>query len=374
MEKKINICLVELVFHQAFKAPSSNFEKVLSSLSNQFYIVKGVSNNLLEVNDKENIEYQIIHQSAQNSFEQIFRYIYLQIKISARLIYLRKNINFCVFFSESGLLIPILIAKLLRKKVIWLLPSSMKKTIQFNSDPLSIFLRIMQNLCYMLTDTIILYSSNLIKEWELERWNYKIIIAHRHFLNCNFRIIKSFDIREKLVGYIGRFSDEKGIMEFLKAIPLILNKDSEIKFLIIGDGILKNEILDYIEKNDLNNKVKLLNWVSHSELPNRLNDLKLIVLPSKTEGLPNLILEAMACGTPVLASPVGTIPKIIKNNQTGFILENRSPSTISNSVINSLEYPNLNVVIENSINLINTEFQFEKVKENWYNIINELKI
>jgi glycosyltransferase involved in cell wall biosynthesis len=52
--------------------------------------------------------------------------------------------------------------------------------------------------------------------------------------------------------------------------------------------------------------------------------LALLVIPSYTEGLPNIMLEAMACGTPMLASPVGAIEDVIKDEETGFILRSKS--------------------------------------------------
>ncbi len=373
MDEKLNICLVEPIFHKASKMPSSNFEKILFSISDEFSIIKIISDNLIDFNDDVYNEYTIIHKKSENDIARIFRYLYLQITIASKIISIRKKINFCIFFNENGLLIPIIIAKLLRKKVIWQLPSSLKKRAQYTGDSLSFFLIIMQNLSYIFPDKIGLYSANLIIEWELEKYSKKVMISHRHFLDYkNFRITKSYDNRENLVGYIGRFGDEKGIIEFIKAIPLIIKKNNNIKFLICGDGNLKNKIVEFINQHKLNERVILLGWISHNELPYYLNRLKLIILPSKTEGLPNLMLEAMACGTPVLVSAVGAIPDIIINKKTGFILKDRSPKTISEAVITSLEYPDLNEIIENSNNLVRTEFEFERVSENWKNLIKDL--
>ena len=66
---------------------------------------------------------------------------------------------------------------------------------------------------------IILYSENLINEWNLNKYKNKIKIAHRHFINFeDFSIKKKYSERDEIIGYIGRFSEEKGILNFVKAI------------------------------------------------------------------------------------------------------------------------------------------------------------
>jgi len=91
----------------------------------------------------------------------------------------------------------------------------------------------------------------------------------------------------------------------------------------------------------LKDKVMFTGWVPHEELPKYLNDIKLYVLPSYSEGLPKATLEAMACGTPVLVTPVGGIPDVIKDGKTGFITEDNSSECIARNIIRALSHPNL---------------------------------
>ena len=123
---------------------------------------------------------------------------------------------------------------------------------------------------------------------------------------------------------------------------------------------------------NLNNKVELTRWIPHDELPDYLNELKLLILPSYTEGLPNIMLEAMACGTPVLATPVGAIPDVIKDEKTGFIMEDNSPECIAENVIRALNGPNLNEIVKNARVLVERDFTYEAAVERYRKILKEL--
>lgn len=102
--------------------------------------------------------------------------------------------------------------------------------------------------------------------------------------------------------------------------------------LIGGDGELKESIAASLQEQGVTARVELPGWISHDDLPRYLNQLRLLVLPSYTEGLPNIMLEAMACGTPVLATPVGAIPDVIIDGRTGFVMDNMTPWTLRSTL------------------------------------------
>ena len=85
------------------------------------------------------------------------------------------------------------------------------------------------------------------------------------------------------------------------------------------------------------------------------------------------MLEAMACGTQVLATPVGAIPDVIIDGKTGFIMENNSPECIAENVIRELASPDQEEIAEAGRRFVEENFTFEKVVENWRRILQEIE-
>jgi len=171
---------------------------------------------------------------------------------------------------------------------------------------------------------------------------------------------------------MGVLAKEKGIIEFLKSCNILKNRNVAIRILILGDGILKDQVEQYINKNNLSALVQLKNFADSHEIPKTLNKIKLLVIPSYSEGLPNRLLEAMACGTPVLTTPVGGIPDLINEGETGFLLKSNNPEHIAERVIELLNKPELlEKVSISSHNYIKKSFGYEKTLEDWQRILSE---
>ncbi len=138
---------------------------------------------------------------------------------------------------------------------------------------------------------------------------------------------------------------------------------------MMGEGELEDEIRAYLETMGLSDHVKLTGWIPHHELPGYLTCLKLLVVPSYNEGLPNVMLEAMACGTPVLVTPIGSIPDVLTDKETGFVIQDNSPARLAEYIVETLESPQLRRIVTNARTLVETEFRYEKLKETWKEII-----
>jgi glycosyltransferase involved in cell wall biosynthesis len=321
--------------------------------------------------DKEKIIYHYAKiKSGTGTLSKMLDYITLQIE-SFFVIIKNVKIKHWLFYEGETLLLPMIAVKMLRKYSTLILSSSLENEAKLGNKLLYIPLLVSKWICCRLANKIIVYSPRLVDVWGLRKFSNKIKIAPKHFIDFTlFNLKRNISQREDKIGFIGRFSNEKGILNFINATYLVSNKMADLNFVLIGDGPLMAKIKELIKDYNLKDKVKLCGWISHETLSDYLNQFKLIVLPSYTEGLPNIMLESMACGTPVLCTPVGAIPDIIEDEQTGFILENNSPECIAQNILRALNHPGLAQISENGRLLMQKEFTFERAKEKCQVIFN----
>lgn len=373
-KEKLKICIVSYLFHEAFITPLSNLEALLNYISPETYSIICGFGSIFDKKFKYKNTYIIYHRKNKRVLLRILGFISTQMHISLQMIYLSRKVDTYLFFMEGGIFLPILIAKCLKKNVVWMLPSSFVKMEEYNKDFLSCFLFRAQIWSYELANKIILYSPHLSVEFGLTDFYNKTLIASQHNIDFNkFTYYDKFKVNSFLIGYIGRLSKEKGIINFINAIPCVVKKKNNVKFLVIGDGALKKEVEIYINKNNLCNYVRFVNWIPNNNIPKYLHELDLLVLPSYTEGLPNIILEAMACGTPVLATAVGAIPDLVVEGVTGFMMENNSPECIAANIIRSMEDHTILRIAQNARKFVEREFSFEAAVGRWETVLTKIK-
>ena len=315
---------------------------------------------------------------------RILRFIILQLEISYNLAKIASKID--VVFLAAGastLFLPSLLAKLMRKRIIYLSPGTdaLQRTTEVTYQKTllgmgrRVFLpivRVLERLNYYLADRVVVFQSALSLSVLEGRGNKVFLNGSRFYVDVtSFRVENDLGSRENIVGYVGRFEEIKGVMSFVKAIPL-LSRKSMASFLIGGDGSLRGEIEKRIKDTELSERVTLTGWIPHDRLAQYLNRMKLLVIPSYTEVGPHLLFEAMACGTPVLATPVGVIPDVIKDGETGFIMENNSPECIAENIIRALKHPRFQEIAGNARALIEKEYTYEAAVERYRKILETL--
>lgn len=280
MEKQ-DIGVITFPTSKAGIIPISNLVNILYPLSKNLFLITGDEGYNFFRKDNRIHTYGIKHEIGKGTFLRILHLINTQLRISYKLAKTSRKVDVWIFFIGETLLFPMLTAKLFRKNVILIFTGSSFHSCKSANDPLSKQIEILQNTCCFLSNRILLCSINLIKDWNLEKFKGKISIAHEHFINFSeFKVKTKINRRANIVGYIGRLSKEKGIENFIKAIPLITKQKHDLQFFIGGDGPLFDEIGIELKKSCSHNKVKLGGWIPHDKLPEYLNEMKLIVIPS----------------------------------------------------------------------------------------------
>lgn len=315
----------------------------------------------------------------QSLLFRIPKFIFLQLKFAWHLVSNLSQTKTVFFFLEGGLfLFPMLVAKLARKKTIIVATHSSTLIAKqlYKSKNMPRIISIVENLNYKLVDKIIIFYPSMLEHFKLEKYTDKIIVAHRHFINFDvFKIEYPLDKRPNIIGFVGRLSKEKGILNFLASIKLLSEKEKSLSFFIVGDGELRDEVQNYIDKENLGQRVRIIGWVQHEELlPKYFNKMKLMVLPSYTEGLANVILEAMACGTPVLATAVGAIPDVIKDGQNGFLLKNNSSKAIADGIVRALKHPDLEHIAINALVMMKRNYILEETVKRYGIILKAISL
>lgn len=139
------------------------------------------------------------------------------------------------------------------------------------------------------------------------------------------------DLKKLLVGTVARLSEPKDHGNLLRAFAVAVSKRPELRLMLVGDGELRSSIQNMIQECDLEQHVEMLG--RRSDIPELLEAMDLFVLPSRREGFPIAVLEAMACGKPVVATDVGGVSEIISNGEDGIIVPPENSNALADAIL-----------------------------------------
>jgi glycosyltransferase involved in cell wall biosynthesis len=131
--------------------------------------------------------------------------------------------------------------------------------------------------------------------------------------------------------FVGRFRPQKNLCFFLEQVARLDRNTFELHF--VGDGPLKKELRKLAETLDLTEVTTWHGWVARTEMPAIYQSADCLVNPSLYEGMPNVVLEAMACGVPVIASRVPGNQELVVDGKTGFLFELNDPAQLSSALL-----------------------------------------
>jgi glycosyltransferase involved in cell wall biosynthesis len=144
---------------------------------------------------------------------------------------------------------------------------------------------------------------------------------------------------KRVVGFVGRLVREKGLAYLMQAAQSVLVDDSRIAFVLAGDGPFRKELFSIAKELKIENDVFLLG--PRSDLADVYASMDVFVLPSLIEGMPMVVLEAMAAGKPILATRVGGIPQLLQDGKCGILVNAEDASELALALKQLLASPTL---------------------------------
>jgi len=277
-----------------------------------------------------------------------------------------SSFDIVVFHIGTTLVLPMTLSRILRKKSLLYLSGSQAESVKwtYGGTPLGSLLyniiAIIETLNMHLATKMVAYTPSIVETLHLDLYRNKILTTGARYVDTKeFAQTTAITDRKDVIGYVGRLSREKGVLNLIQAMPEIVHERPAVQLCIIGEGPLHDAARRMTQENGLIERVRFLGEIPHHRIPTCLNEMKLLVMPSYTEGLPTILLEAMACGTPVLATPVGNIPDIIDDGENGFIIPANSPSILAAAIVAALSNDKLGGISNHAAESVAAHYSFE---------------
>lgn len=152
--------------------------------------------------------------------------------------------------------------------------------------------------------------------------------------------------RKPILFFCGRFTEKKGLLYALRAVAQVVSSHPHVEFRVIGDGEGRPEVERCIAEHRLEPYVRLLGYQPHRVFLEQLAEADLFIQPSVTAadgdtegGAPTVLIEAQACGLPVLATSHADIPEVVRDGESGFLVPERDAAALAERLVYLLEHP-----------------------------------
>jgi len=138
-----------------------------------------------------------------------------------------------------------------------------------------------------------------------------------------------------VVGTVARLEEEKRVSDLLKAVPMIWEEVPEVKILVVGEGTFRAQLEEQAKRLGVAENVIFTG--ERRDVPQLYKLMDVKVISSVREGGPLTLLESMAAGTPVVATPVGLVERVINDGRSGVLVPSQEPEEIAEAVVNLLQ-------------------------------------
>jgi len=191
--------------------------------------------------------------------------------------------------------------------------------------------------CLANADAIIALSDNMKNTMQLMSDREVVVIPNGIDLTKYDEGQRKQRTHRKTIIYVGRLHAVKGVQYLLEAMSAVHRKVPQAELVIVGDGNERAALETLTDQLGIRECVKFVGMVPHEQVTDWMYNADIFVLPSISEGFPLVVLEAMACGLPVVATRVGVLPEIIEDGTNGFVVDAKSPYEIADKLLTIMQ-------------------------------------
>lgn len=203
--------------------------------------------------------------------------------------------------------------------------------------PLSLSLREKINSAKFVVAVSSFGRSQLYRWCDYSHWK-KINVVHCG-INDTFQAVQNRHSTppEKTLVCVGRLCEQKGQLILLEALDKLIQNNVNIHLTLVGDGPLRLELETWIKAHGLEPHVTFTGWATEAEVKDYILNATLFVLPSFAEGLPVVLMEALALGVPVISTYVAGIPELVQQGKNGWLVPAGCPQALADSLAQALD-------------------------------------
>ena len=183
------------------------------------------------------------------------------------------------------------------------------------------------------------FGRSQLYRWVGQQHWHKVKVVHCGLEKAFYDVPKKALDPFPVLVCVGRLCEQKGQLLLIDAAKILLQNHIAFKLVLAGDGEMRGEIEKRINSLELNDHVRITGWISSTQVRGEIQASRGLVLPSFAEGLPVVIMEALALHRPVLTTYVAGIPELVRHGENGWLFPAGSVEELADAMQAFLALP-----------------------------------
>lgn len=336
------------------KAPQISCFKFIKVIAPCFSQVSVVSSSLDDTDDAQVIN--VKYKKQKNKIVRLINFIWFQLKVFLKALSVLKKGDYAFFWVGDKMFAPMLVCKLKKVRTYFFLYGM---TSLENASKKARNTRKSQDYLAKKADYICAESPSVLTDRGIsEGDNTKII--HLYVDESDKKAEK-----ENKIGMLCRLAPGKCVLESIEGFAAFHKNHEDYTLDIVGDGLLYDQCKELICKLEASEYITLHGWMLHEQLFELMPSWKLLLFVTRTEGVPNSVLECMSMSVPALCSHVGGLKDIITDKDNGYVLDGYDAQSIACALCDVIDSDTICDVSDRAKATVSSKFTLTKAQQNF---------